>query len=111
MVLAGNALNSFSEQQIVDCCPDGDGCNGGFPGNAMNWISQGNKLMLDSEYPYTGVQGSCQAVASEGVGKVNNVQGYGTSGVYGTDTTGSQLQNYINSGPTSIAVQANQASF
>lgn len=110
MVKAGFALNSFSEQQMVDCSTGGDGCNGGWPTSAMTWISQGNPLELRSEYPYTGVKGTCAQDTAKGVGIVKHVYGY-YGGQYGSDTTGANLRTFIDYGPTSIAIQADQASF
>jgi len=37
--VAGNPLTSLSEQQLVSCCNSSDGCDGGFPNTAMEWIS------------------------------------------------------------------------
>jgi len=65
-VVAGNDLESFSEQQLVDCAyfKYGNlGCNGGLQEYAYNYYEAGHKAELESVYPYTsggGVRGSCQ---------------------------------------------------
>ena len=53
-------LLKFSEQQFVDCCSDlCYGCNGGFQNKAIQW-AENNDLCLESEYKYTGRQGTCK---------------------------------------------------
>lgn len=61
-------LNSFSEQQLVDCdnLKNGGkdhGCNGGLMNNAFSWISKNGGLCSEFNYPYTsgitGVPGTC----------------------------------------------------
>ena len=61
-------LDSFSEQQLVDCdnLKNGGkdhGCNGGLMDNAFTWISKNGGLCNEFNYPYTsgitGVPGTC----------------------------------------------------
>jgi len=52
-------LIHLSEQQMVDCDTSCYGCNGGWHSNAMEY-AQRNPLALASDYPYTGVDGTCQ---------------------------------------------------
>jgi KDEL-tailed cysteine endopeptidase len=61
-------LESFSEQQLVDCdnLKNGGkdhGCNGGLMDNAFSWISKNGGLCSEFNYPYTsgvtGVPGTC----------------------------------------------------
>jgi KDEL-tailed cysteine endopeptidase len=61
-------LESFSEQQLVDCdnLKNGGkdhGCNGGLMNNAFSWISKNGGLCTEYNYPYTsgvtGVPGTC----------------------------------------------------
>lgn len=54
-----NTVQSLSAQQLVDCDKFDNGCKGGFSALALNYAGK-NGLMLDSAYPYTGVQGTCQ---------------------------------------------------
>lgn len=67
--LAGGALVSLSEQQLVDCdhtCdPDqpeacDNGCNGGLPLNAMSYVKK-RGLDLESAYPYQAKEGKCKS--------------------------------------------------
>ena len=52
-------LLSFSEQQLVDCDPIDQGCNGGYQEYAFQYLQE-NAIIEESEYPYKGVGGSCQ---------------------------------------------------
>jgi len=49
-----HTLQNFAEQQIVDCDVNGQdqGCNGGLPEGAFEYVNQQGGLMLTSDYPY-----------------------------------------------------------
>lgn len=51
---------SLSEQEVADCSYEDsyNGCNGGWPSNALNYILQ-NEVSLTSAYPYTASDESC----------------------------------------------------
>jgi len=61
---AGNKLTSLSEEELVQCDTNGDqGCNGGLPSQAMEWIIKNGGIVTESTYPYTsggGDTGTCQ---------------------------------------------------
>jgi cathepsin H len=52
---------SLSEQQLVDCAQDYDnnGCNGGLPSHAFEYIHSAGGLDTESAYPYTAKDGQC----------------------------------------------------
>jgi C1A family cysteine protease len=56
---ASKKLESFSEQQLVDCSTQNNGCNGGSMALAFSFL-ESNKVELESVYPYTGKDGTCQ---------------------------------------------------
>lgn len=105
MFLSSGKLQSFSEQQLVDCSKSGNmGCNGGLMDNAFRYIET-NPLELESEYPYTARDGSCKYEASKGVGKVVGFKDVSR------DTTGGQLRAAVAKNPVSIAIEADQFVF
>jgi cathepsin L len=61
--IKNGVLNSLAEQQLVDCSGSygNQGCNGGWPYKAMEYVVSEGGLCLESKYPYTAQDGSCQA--------------------------------------------------
>jgi C1A family cysteine protease len=62
-------LMKLSEQLIIDCNPDGYGCNGGWPRVVEDWLASatGPKQMLASDYPYITGQATCKIDSSKQV--------------------------------------------
>ena len=62
----------FSEQNLLDCVNICYGCEGGLTDDTYTYIiiNQGGKFMHESDYPYTGADGTCQFDASKGVGGI-----------------------------------------
>jgi len=58
-LVAGNQVPNASPQEIVDCDSADQGCNGGDPQEALQWVVSQGGLMTDSCYPYTAQDGSC----------------------------------------------------
>jgi len=104
MFLAGNSLTSLSEQQLVDCSTQNSGCSGGLMDYAFQYI-ESNPLESESDYPYTGRDGSCHYVSSKGVGQVKSFQDVRA------DSTGAQLRAAVAKGPVSVAIEADQFAF
>jgi len=105
MFLSTGTLQSFSEQQLVDCSKNGNmGCNGGLMDYAFKYI-ESNPLMLESDYQYTARDGSCKYVSSKGVGKVKSYKDVSR------DSSGSQLKAALAKGPVSVAIEADQFVF
>jgi len=94
-------LSSLSEQELVDCSGSAgnQGCNGGLMDDAFKWIKS-NGLCLESSYPYTGRDGTCQK--SRCTNAISTVKSW-------TDITNEDdLATAVgNVGPVSIAVDAN----
>ncbi|XP_018503335.2 senescence-specific cysteine protease SAG39-like [Pyrus x bretschneideri] len=59
--LTTGKLISLSEQELVDCDTSGvdQGCEGGLMDDAFQFITQNHGLSTETNYPYTGVDGTC----------------------------------------------------
>jgi C1A family cysteine protease len=103
--LAGNQLTQLAMEQIVDCDTQGQdqGCNGGFPSGAYQYVESAGGIEPLSDYPYTaenGESGSCNFQSNE---VVATVTGYSTidgeTGLY-------QQTSSSSGGPVSVCVDA-----
>ena len=105
MFLATGKLQSFSEQQLVDCSSSfgNEGCNGGLMDQAFQYIEK-SPLELESAYPYTAQDGTCTFSADKGVGKVVSFVDVPAGSI-------DQLKAAIAKGPVSVAIEADQMSF
>merc|ERR1711920_378726 len=94
---------SFSEQQLVDCDTEQDqGCNGGLMDNAFAYIKT-HPLMEESEYAYTGRDGTCHYDSSMGVATVSSWTD--------VDSESTALRDQLNDGPVSVAIEADKMAF
>jgi len=92
-------LLSLSEQQLVDCDRDQDqGCNGGLMDNAFTYLET-HGAELESDYPYTAADGTCQFDASKA--KVT------VKGFVDVPASDAGLAAAIAQGPVSVGVAAN----
>lgn len=59
-VLSGKGLQSFSEQQLVDCSGSygNQACNGGLMDNAFKFVKD-KGIVTEAEYPYKAVKQNC----------------------------------------------------
>jgi len=106
MFNSSGKLQSFSEQQLVDCSKANHACNGGLMDLAFKYIETA-PLMLESEYPYTGHHNffsRCKYESSKGVGKVADFKD-----VQPKDAD--QLRAALQSGPVSVAIEADKSVF
>ena len=110
--VAGNALTSFSEQQLVDCAYGAQygsyGCNGGSMDGAMAYYQQYN-AMTEESYPYISGSStskkSCEYDASQATDTMDKAV---------TDVTPDsvdQLKAAVAQQPVSIAIEADKFVF
>jgi len=100
--IAGHKLVSLSEQQLVDCVaetPPAGGCNGGWMGDAMNYVIKNKGIPTEKSYPYRGVKGSCRRFSTSIGAKI--------AGVYQLPHNPTTIAAYVaQHNPVSICVDA-----
>jgi cathepsin L len=99
-------LESFSEQQLVDCShSQGNmGCNGGLMDNAFKYVKT-KGIEKETDYPYKGKDLRCNYNESKVVTRVSS---------FSTIAKGNETALQIASatvGPISVAIDASQSSF
>lgn len=98
-------LQSFSEQELVDCDDIDAGCNGGLPDNAVKFLEKEGGLELESDYPYTAHRSKCHFNSS-----MSRVQVSGVIDFKHGDETG--MAKWLSqNGPISIGINANAMQF
>jgi len=75
--IAGNTLTEFSVEQVTQCDTVDDGCDGGWPYKAYQYVERAGGLATEASYPYTtatyyGTTGTCQSFTVAG----GQVSGY-----------------------------------
>ncbi|KAK8897704.1 hypothetical protein M9Y10_015669 [Tritrichomonas musculus] len=100
-------LESYSEQNLVDCVTDCSGCDGGFMTDAYDYVikNQDGHFNLENEYKYQAIDGTCKFAQYKEVGSiskyVNIVQG-------DEDDLAAKVETY---GPVAVAIDASNWSF
>jgi len=92
-------LLSFSEQQLVDCDTVDQGCNGGLPSNAYQYIMRAGGIETETQYPYTAQDDTCAFQKSSTVAKVGNWTALSTN-------EGDMATWLVANGPISIGINA-----
>ncbi|KAI5433469.1 senescence-specific cysteine protease SAG39 [Lathyrus oleraceus] len=105
--LSTGKLISLSEQELVDCDTKGvdQGCEGGLMDDAFKFIIQNHGLDTEAEYPYQGVDGTCNT---------------NKASIYAATITGYEdvpanneqaLQKAVANQPISVAIDASGSDF
>jgi len=102
-IATGN-LQSLSEQQLVDCSKENSGCNGGLMDSAFKFY-EGTSVATESSYAYTGKDGSCKSSYTTAIPKG------GVTGYKDISSEADLLDAVANTGPVSVAIEADQLSF
>ena len=97
-------LISLSEQQLVDCSVSygNNGCNGGMPIWAYEYVINNGGICTEDEYSYTAKDGTCHECTTEA-----QISGYVNVTSYSADA----LRRAISQQPVSVVIQADQRIF
>ncbi|KAH6770204.1 senescence-associated gene 12 protein [Perilla frutescens var. hirtella] len=101
----GNLI-SLSEQELVDCDTSEDqGCNGGLMDYAFQYIISNKGLTTESNYPYEGVDGTCNTKkASSDAAKITGYEDVPANSESG-------LLKAVANQPVSVAIDASGSDF
>ena len=105
VALAGHNLTSLSEQQLMDCDPLSNSCEGGSMTSAFLYAVLNGGMCTEASYPYQGVDESpCQTCTA-----VSKISAW-TDVFYNVfDATDDEyLMAAVQNGPVSVAVEADQ---
>ena len=108
-------LQSFSEQQLVDCdnLKNGGhdhGCNGGLMDNAFEWIAKNGGLCLETAYPY--VSGTTQKANANCAKTCSVIKGSVVADFVDVEpSSDAAMLAAIAQQPVSIAIEADQREF
>ncbi|KAL9267220.1 Senescence-specific cysteine protease SAG39-like protein [Drosera capensis] len=98
----GNLI-SLSEQEVLDCDTNGNdqGCNGGMPDGAFQFIIDNGGIATEDAYPYTGSQGWCDSAQPAAT----------ISGYQDVPADEGSLQQAVANQPVSVAIDASGDEF
>merc|ERR1712048_1243535 len=102
--IASGSLQSLSEQQLVDCSKQNSGCNGGLMDYAFAFYEK-TSIASESSYPYTARDGTCKSSYTTAIPKG------GVTGYKDISSESNLLDAVTNTGPVSVAIEADQMSF
>jgi C1A family cysteine protease len=105
--IAKGSLVSLSEQELVDCSKNGNnGCSGGLMDYAFQWIVQNGGLCSETNYPYTGRDGTCRKTSctSQPTSKISGYKDVARNNE-------AQLRVAVTQQPVSVAIEADQPAF
>lgn len=103
-VVKGGKLESYSEQELLDCDNVDHACNGGLPDNAYQAIERIGGLELEDEYPYHSKQEKCKYNPS--------LKRISVKGAVDLPNDEAAIAKYlVQNGPISIGLNANAMQF
>ncbi|XVF78898.1 hypothetical protein PTKIN_Ptkin14bG0174800 [Pterospermum kingtungense] len=103
-IKTGNIV-SLSEQQVLDCSGNEDGCDGGSKTDAFKYIIQNHGLTTMDTYPYQATQGTCntEKVTSQG----SDISRYESV----PSNNENELLKAVSNQPVSVSIEAAEKDF
>jgi len=102
--ISGHVLENLSEQELVDCDPADNGCNGGLMDHAFYWAENHGGLCSEDDYVYEAKRGICKKASCKSVITVTDFHD-----VPSNDENA--LKYAVAQQPVSVAIEADQRSF
>merc|ERR1712072_966312 len=102
--IATGSLESLSEQQLVDCSKQNSGCNGGLMDYAFQFY-ESTSVASEQSYAHTGRDGTCKSSYTAAIPEG------GVTGFKDISSESALLDAVANTGPVSVAIEADQSSF
>ncbi|XP_068325383.1 senescence-specific cysteine protease SAG12-like [Pyrus communis] len=99
-------LISLSEQQLVDCDTDNNGCQGGWMGNAFAYIQRNGGIASEENYPYQSLDGSAGTCD---MNEANEAAAQITSYAEVRPNSETDLLKAVSMQPVSVAINASPA--
>jgi len=105
VITKGKKSPLLSEQQLIDCAKgfNNNGCNGGLPSQAFEYIKYADGLTTEKSYPYKAVDGKCAFDSKQAVANVPHGAGNIALG-----DEAAILQTLFSKGPVSIAFEVTE---
>tara|TARA_A100001015_G_scaffold315298_1_gene426804 strand:+ start:6586 stop:7455 length:870 start_codon:yes stop_codon:yes gene_type:complete len=101
--IENNQLYNLSEQQLIDCSTQNNGCQGGSMDLAFNYIKN-NGLCSNISYPYVAEDNKCNQNNCDSLINITDYKDV-------SQNNEKALMRALNHQPVSVAIQANKRSF
>jgi C1A family cysteine protease len=107
--VAGNKLDDLTVEQIVDCSTQNDGCQGGNPTTAFQYVISAGGLESEQAYPYTAGGGQAGQCSFDKSKVEESIRGWS----YATQTKSetAMVDAMAKNGPLSVCVDAQSWQF
>jgi len=93
----------LSEQELVDCSTQNNGCNGGLMDYGFAYAENNNGLCLEMDYQYAAREGQCRSCSRRSAHNTSHAD----IGKYDEDS----MKKAVSEGPVSVAIEADQKVF
>ncbi|KAG6469996.1 cysteine protease XCP1-like [Zingiber officinale] len=103
-IVTGN-LTSLSEQELIDCSSENNGCNGGLMDYAFSYIASTKGLHAEEDYPYLMEEGTCEQKKADL--EVVTISGYEDV----PENSEESLMKALAHQPVSVAIEASGRDF
>ena len=101
--ITDNNLVNASEQELIDCSTQNNGCNGGIMDKGFEYVIE-NGLCSEDSYPYQARDGMCHKFLCKQVASIDDFRDV-------QPNNENFLKYAVASQPVSVAIQANLSSF